>query len=36
VHILYLVISDDNLRLVVYGITSDLIGQIVMIDVENE
>lgn len=33
---LYIVISDDNSRIVVYGITPDSIGQIIMIDIENE
>jgi hypothetical protein len=33
VQILYLIISEDNQRLVVYGITAEMIGQIVMIDV---
>ena len=36
VHILYVVISEDNLRLVVYGLTADLVAQIVMVDVQNE
>lgn len=36
VQVLYLIISDDSQRVVVYGITHEMVGQLVMIDVSNE
>lgn len=36
VQILYVIISEDNARVVVYGLTMDAVGQLLMIDVENE
>lgn len=36
VQILYVIISEDNARVVVYGLTLDAVGQLMMIDVENE
>jgi WD40 repeat protein len=36
VQVLYVIISDDSERVVVYGITPSMVGQLVMIDVCNE
>ena len=36
VQVLYVAISEDNARVVLYGLTLDAVGQLLMIDVENE
>lgn len=33
VQIMYVIVSEDNARVVVYGLTLDAVGQLLMIDV---
>ena len=35
VQVLYVAISEDNARVVLYGLTLDAVGQLLMMDVEN-